>query len=266
MPMRCAGARSCRPSDASATGRTLSCAPRWPTRCSLATCSSAAPARRPWPRPARSGCRLSSCPTHTRQRTRSPMRARWPRRVRRASCRTRSSMPARCSMPRPRCSMIGRARDDAQRSARPRPSVGGRRAGRAGAGPRRAGRAAHPGDGRAHLTSGGVSDMAVAGRLSAEDLVRLGTDIQRRIGVKTSRHEPLARFTTMRVGGPADLFAEVHNLFELRAIVRFARARELPLLHPWPGLRPGHQRRRHGWPGHLQPRPAAAFRGPPADL
>ena len=65
-------------------------------------------------------------------------------------------------------------------------------------------------------------------RLTEEDLVRLGTDIQRRIGVKTSRHEPLARFTTMRVGGPADLFAEVHNLFELRAIVRFARARELP--------------------------------------
>ena len=60
-------------------------------------------------------------------------------------------------------------------------------------------------------------------------LTRLGTDIQRRIGVKTSRHEPLARFTTMRVGGPADLFAEVHNLFELRALVRFARTRELPL-------------------------------------
>ena len=33
---------------------------------------------------------------------------------------------------------------------------------------------------------------------------------------------------TLRVGGPADLFAEVHNLFELRAIVRFARTRELP--------------------------------------
>jgi UDP-N-acetylmuramate dehydrogenase len=68
-----------------------------------------------------------------------------------------------------------------------------------------------------------------APRLSDEDLTRIGTDIQRRIGVKTSRHEPLARFTTMRVGGPADLFAEVHNLFELRAIVRFARGRELPL-------------------------------------
>ena len=66
-------------------------------------------------------------------------------------------------------------------------------------------------------------------QLTDADIVRLGTDIQRRIGVKTSRNEPLARFTTMRVGGPADLFAEVHNLFELRAIVRFARARELPL-------------------------------------
>lgn len=69
----------------------------------------------------------------------------------------------------------------------------------------------------------------VALELSDADLTRIGTDIQRRIGVKTSRHEPLARFTTMRVGGPADLFAEVHNLFELRAIVRFARARDLPL-------------------------------------
>jgi UDP-N-acetylmuramate dehydrogenase len=59
-------------------------------------------------------------------------------------------------------------------------------------------------------------------------LARLGTDIQRRIGVKTSRNDPLARFTTMRVGGPADLFAEIHNLFELRALVRFARQRELP--------------------------------------
>ena len=65
--------------------------------------------------------------------------------------------------------------------------------------------------------------------LTDTDLGRVGTEIQRRIGVKTSRHEPLARFTTMRVGGPADLFAEIHNLFELRAIVRFARARDLPL-------------------------------------
>ncbi len=73
-----------------------------------------------------------------------------------------------------------------------------------------------------------TAESALRDHLTEEDLVRLGTDIQRRIGVKTSRHEPLARFTTMRVGGPADLFAEVHNLFELRALVRFARARNLP--------------------------------------
>jgi UDP-N-acetylmuramate dehydrogenase len=62
------------------------------------------------------------------------------------------------------------------------------------------------------------------------DAVALGTDIQRRIGIKTSRDEPLARFTTMRVGGPADLFATVHNAFELRALVRLARARGIPHL------------------------------------
>jgi UDP-N-acetylmuramate dehydrogenase len=60
------------------------------------------------------------------------------------------------------------------------------------------------------------------------DAVAIGSDIQRRVGVKTSRDEPLARFTTMRVGGPADLFATVHNIFELRALVRFARARGIP--------------------------------------
>jgi UDP-N-acetylmuramate dehydrogenase len=60
------------------------------------------------------------------------------------------------------------------------------------------------------------------------DAIAIGTDIQRRIGVKTSRDEPLARFTTMRVGGPADLFATVRNAHELRALVRFARTRGLP--------------------------------------
>jgi UDP-N-acetylmuramate dehydrogenase len=60
------------------------------------------------------------------------------------------------------------------------------------------------------------------------DAIAIGSDIQRRVGVKTSRDEPLARFTTMRVGGPADLFATVHNLFELRALVRFARSRDIP--------------------------------------
>ncbi len=68
-----------------------------------------------------------------------------------------------------------------------------------------------------------MSVAAATRHLTEDEALRLGTDMQRRIGVKTSRREPLARFTTMRVGGPADLFAEVRNLFELRAIVRFAR-------------------------------------------
>ena len=63
---------------------------------------------------------------------------------------------------------------------------------------------------------------------SAFDAIAIGTAIQRRIGVKTVRDEPLARFTTMRVGGPADLFATAHNVHELRALIRFARGRELP--------------------------------------
>ena len=62
------------------------------------------------------------------------------------------------------------------------------------------------------------------------DALAVGSEIQRRLGVKTSRDDPLGRFTTMRVGGPADLFATVRNAFELRALVRFARARTIPHL------------------------------------
>jgi UDP-N-acetylmuramate dehydrogenase len=64
---------------------------------------------------------------------------------------------------------------------------------------------------------------------SALDLVALSGDIARRIGVKAERNAPLAKLTTMRVGGPADLLVTAHNGFELRALIRFARSRELPL-------------------------------------
>ncbi len=67
-----------------------------------------------------------------------------------------------------------------------------------------------------------------AGEARPFDAVATGTEIQRRLGVKTSRDEPLARFTTMRVGGPADLYAAAHNPFELRALVRLARGRGIP--------------------------------------
>jgi len=60
------------------------------------------------------------------------------------------------------------------------------------------------------------------------DAARVGTEIQRRLGIRTSRDEPLARFTTMRVGGPADLYAAPVNSFELRALVRLARGRDVP--------------------------------------
>jgi UDP-N-acetylmuramate dehydrogenase len=76
-------------------------------------------------------------------------------------------------------------------------------------------------------SAGPSPDGADAG--PAFDPLAIGSAIQRRIGVKTSRDEPLGRFTTMRVGGPADLFATVHNIHELRAIVRFARSRAIPL-------------------------------------
>jgi UDP-N-acetylmuramate dehydrogenase len=62
------------------------------------------------------------------------------------------------------------------------------------------------------------------------DALATGTDIQRRIGTKTSRDEPLARFTTMRVGGPADLFVVAHNRMELRALIKFASSRAIPFL------------------------------------
>jgi UDP-N-acetylmuramate dehydrogenase len=80
------------------------------------------------------------------------------------------------------------------------------------------------------VTAEGGSVVATGSGTPGFDAVAVGTDIQRRLGIKTSRDEPLARFTTMRVGGPADLFATVHNAFELRALVRFARSRALPHL------------------------------------
>ncbi|TME11113.1 MAG: UDP-N-acetylmuramate dehydrogenase [Chloroflexi bacterium] len=71
--------------------------------------------------------------------------------------------------------------------------------------------------------------MTAAAASSDLDLVALSGEIARRVGVKAERNAPLAKLTTMRVGGPADLLATAHNAFELRALIRFARARGLPL-------------------------------------
>lgn len=74
-----------------------------------------------------------------------------------------------------------------------------------------------------------MSDRPVAGP-AAFDPVAVAGDLARRIGVKAVRGESLARHTTMRVGGPADLFVVAHNPFELRALVKYARARAIPCL------------------------------------
>ena len=60
--------------------------------------------------------------------------------------------------------------------------------------------------------------------------IAVAADIARRVGVRALQAEPMAKHTTMRVGGPADLFATAHNSFELKGLVRFARARSIPML------------------------------------
>ncbi|MEO7665096.1 MAG: UDP-N-acetylmuramate dehydrogenase [Candidatus Limnocylindrales bacterium] len=62
------------------------------------------------------------------------------------------------------------------------------------------------------------------------DPVAISADIARRLGVRVDRQVGLAKMTTQRVGGPADLMATVHNVFELRGLVRYARSRSIPFV------------------------------------
>jgi UDP-N-acetylmuramate dehydrogenase len=68
-----------------------------------------------------------------------------------------------------------------------------------------------------------------AGRLEGGEKAAVAAEIARRVGLRVERDRPLAPLTTMRVGGPADLFAVAHNLFELRGVVRYARTRGIAL-------------------------------------
>ncbi len=61
------------------------------------------------------------------------------------------------------------------------------------------------------------------------DAISTGTDIQRRIGVKTSRDEPLGRFTTMRVGGPAQFWVEPETEEGFARLVHFTTERGIPI-------------------------------------
>jgi UDP-N-acetylmuramate dehydrogenase len=44
------------------------------------------------------------------------------------------------------------------------------------------------------------------------------------------RNEPLARYTTARIGGPADFFSIAHSYSELQALVQLAWEQDIPLL------------------------------------
>ena len=63
---------------------------------------------------------------------------------------------------------------------------------------------------------------------AARGWAELVAEISRVVGVRPRRDESLARHTTMRVGGPADLLAVAHDAGQLAALVRFARAAGLP--------------------------------------
>jgi UDP-N-acetylmuramate dehydrogenase len=61
------------------------------------------------------------------------------------------------------------------------------------------------------------------------DVDRSAVEIGRRTGVRLRRHEPLAAHTTIRAGGPADLLAAPRDVAGFAALIRAARALELPL-------------------------------------
>ena len=63
----------------------------------------------------------------------------------------------------------------------------------------------------------------LAGRVSHATLVR--------------RDEPLAKRTTLRVGGPADLYVEPASEEDLAAVVKFCAGRKLPFFVLGPGFK-----------------------------
>ncbi len=48
-------------------------------------------------------------------------------------------------------------------------------------------------------------------------------DLIRALGAQVKQHEPLARYTTFRIGGPAELFVEAHSIDELTRFIELAR-------------------------------------------
>ncbi len=73
-----------------------------------------------------------------------------------------------------------------------------------------------------------TGDAASAAAVAPGTLAAVAADLRARLGVRARLDEPLARHTTMRVGGPADLLVVAHDAAELAALVRFAREGAVP--------------------------------------
>ncbi len=62
------------------------------------------------------------------------------------------------------------------------------------------------------------------------NLLALEKDLRSIVGDRVRRHEPMARHTLLRVGGPADLWLVVAAIEELVAAVQLAREHQCPML------------------------------------
>ena len=71
---------------------------------------------------------------------------------------------------------------------------------------------------------------AAAAAAGATDWGAVAAEMARATGVRPRRGELMARHTTMRVGGPADLLAVAGNSAEMSALISFARLAGLPRL------------------------------------
>ena len=61
-----------------------------------------------------------------------------------------------------------------------------------------------------------------------EDLANRYAALRDALGDRLTEHQPLAEFTTFKIGGPADLFVEVHTADELAKAITLARSLDVP--------------------------------------
>src|SRR5215831_9026168 len=77
-----------------------------------------------------------------------------------------------------------------------------------------------------------MNSVATTEEHPTQDQMDIAEELRRCVSPRTiiRPNEPLARRTTLRVGGPADLYAEPASTEELGALVRFCSAQKLRIL------------------------------------